>query len=131
MNGQPTDVVTPKFAFAGMDSLVLTSIPRALTASQTELAHRMARAGPSNETRNPSPVWLDFWTSKPTELFPYSPVVDVQQGAPASSPKDAARSVDPTMSVKRMVVSTRSTSNDVRSPVRNSAISEIALGPKG
>ena len=41
----------------------------------------MARAGPSNETRNPSPSVLDFSTSKSTELFPDSPVVGIQEGA--------------------------------------------------
>jgi|GEM_PF-5849707 len=82
MNGQPTDVVTPKFAFAGMESCPYFYPESSYGFTNGACASDGTR-WPVERDEEPIPGVLDFWTSKPTELFPYSPVVDVQQGAPA------------------------------------------------
>ena len=74
MNGQPTAIVTPHFAFAGMqaDPHFYPESPHGFTD----------RGGTVDRTRwaverdeKPVPGLLDLSATKPTELFPDGPVV--------------------------------------------------------
>ena len=87
------------------------SIPSAKrTLSVIDNAHRPARAGPSNVTRNPSPaVSISF----PPKLFSSvrtTPWCACKSSRHRASPSSAARSVEPTMSVNSTVPRTRSNS---------------------
>ena len=100
-------------------------LPLPAVACRMLSAQRMARAGPSKQAKNPSPVVL---ISRPRETLSSSRTIlswvssSVRQRV---SPSDAARSVEPTMSEKSTVVSTRSTMVSRVAPVKNRATSSL------
>jgi hypothetical protein len=61
MYADPTNVVAPNLALAGVQP-ARTWMPRACTASRIDIAQLIARWGPSNIAKKPSP---DVFTSRP------------------------------------------------------------------
>ena len=88
-------------------------------------AARIAFAGPSNTARNPSPRVL---IARPPKFSICARTTSSWRSTRAfhrSSPSSAARSVEETMSVNRIVANARSGSARWRDPVRNSSISSM------
>ncbi len=102
-----------------------TCSPSDPMASATDAAHRIARAGPSNVARKPSPV---RFTSRPrwrSSAWRNSASWRSRRNRHPRSPISAARRVESQMSVNSTVASIRSGSRSCRVPVRNSSISPI------
>ena len=109
MNGQATEVVTPSFTFARVPPRPRTPESQGIRSFANRRAQRIARAGPSKEMRNPSPVFL---ISRPPKRG--SCVLVARSWALTAedrqrlSPGVATRSDDPTISIPRIIVRARS-----------------------
>src|SRR6516165_9765053 len=98
-------------------------MPNAGTASRIAIAQRIARCGPSNIARKPSP---EVFTSRPRKRASCERTTAScasSNACQSRSPISAARRVESTMSVNSTVASTRSSTKSAWCPVRNSAIS--------
>ena len=82
------------------------SSPRSATASRTAIAQRIARAGPSKVAKNPSPAVSISRPEKWSSSLRTTAWCCSRNSAQRWSPSASARSVEPTMSVKRTVAST-------------------------
>src|SRR5215210_40764 len=104
------------------------SRPSPRIPSTSACAHRIARAGPSKLAKNPSPA-VSFssprnrLSSRRTRAWWRS-----SRSRHAASPSSAARSVEPTMSVKRSVASTLSGTAGADSPATSRSTSSTISG---
>ena len=89
-------------------------------------AQRIARAGPSKTAKKPSPAVSI--SSPRSGRAPGAPLRGAARRAATMPSRRAVRavSVEPTMSVKRIVARTRSATGAGRAPVRNSSISSTS-----
>ena len=104
-------------------SPALASMPSPFTPSTMACAQRIARAGPSNDAKNPSPtVSISVPRNRPSKER--TPAWCRSRSCRhARSPSSAAFWVDPTMSVNSTVARTRSSSNrSASTAARNESI---------
>ena len=100
-----------------------TSRPCERSVTMISEAQVTPRAGPSKVARKPSPalsISRPRWPAIALRTRSRWPSSSIDQ---ARSPSAAARSVEPTMSVKRTVANARVGSGGVRTPTRNSSVS--------
>ena len=122
VHGHARDVITTNLDLAGVDADPDLDTQHADRVDQC-VAARQGGLGLVNVATNPSPAVL---TSRPPNRWiSWRTMVSwlSSRSRHRLSPSIAARSVEPTMSVNTMVVSTRSASPPPRTPVTNSSIS--------
>ena len=103
-----------------------TSRPRPRVRSTTARAHAIARAGPSNDAKKPSPAVSSSVPRNRASSCRTSRRCSSRSSRQRWSPNSAARSVDPTRSVKRSVASTESGTGVRTVPSRNASIASSA-----
>jgi hypothetical protein len=105
------------------------SIPRSRTHSTTAQAQRIARAGPSKLATKPSPVVFTSLPRKRVSCRRTAASCEASSSRQARSPSAAARSLEPTMSVKSTVARTRSGSGSSQPPAPHTSCKKLSTVP--
>ena len=118
MNGNPANILPDHFALAGVETGADFDAERLCilrnSAGTADAPRRTVEGG-----KNTVAGRLDLMSAKACQVAPDRGVMIVEQIAPAVVASAATFSVEPTMSVKSTMASTRSSETDAREPVKN------------